>query len=50
MKFLTESEEFLKVELVDSVVTSELDQLLRSDALEKALLGNSDSEDDEGEE
>ncbi|KAL8147467.1 hypothetical protein AgCh_004972 [Apium graveolens] len=50
MKFPTENEECLKVELVDSVVTSELDQLLRSDALEKALLGNSDSEDDEGEE
>ena len=50
MKFLTENEECLKVKLVDSVLTSELDQLLRSDALEKALLGNSDSEDDEGEE
>ena len=50
MKFPTENEECLKVELFDSVVTSELDQLLRSDALEKALLGNSDSEDDEGEE
>ena len=50
MKFLMENEECLKVELVDSMVTSELDQLLRSDALEKALLGNSDSEDDEGDE
>ena len=38
------------MELVDSVVTSELDQLLRFDALEKSLLGNSDSEDDEGDE
>ncbi|KAL8125012.1 hypothetical protein AgCh_012617 [Apium graveolens] len=48
MKFPKENEECLKVELVDYMVTSELDQLLRSDALEKALLGNSDSEDDEG--
>ena len=50
MKFPTEKEECLKVELVNSTVISKLDQLLRSDALEKALLGNSDSEDDEGEE
>ncbi|KAL8124269.1 hypothetical protein AgCh_012061 [Apium graveolens] len=50
MKFPTDNEECLKVELADSVVTSELDQLLRSDAFEKALLRNSDSEDDEGEE
>ena len=50
MKVPMENEECLKVEMVNSVVTSELDQLLRFDALEKALLGNSDSEDDEGEE
>ena len=50
IKFPTDNEECLKVELVDSMVTSELDQLLRSDALEKALLGNSVSEDDEGDE
>ncbi|KAL8095311.1 hypothetical protein AgCh_036685 [Apium graveolens] len=48
--FIFCNEECLKVELVDSVITSELDQLLRSDALEKALLGNSDNEYDEAEE
>ncbi|KAL8155611.1 hypothetical protein AgCh_000849 [Apium graveolens] len=35
MKFPTNNEECLKVELVDSVVTSELHQMLRSDALKK---------------
>ncbi|XP_074342494.1 uncharacterized protein LOC141680067 [Apium graveolens] len=48
MKFLNDEEECFKVELVDSVVKSKLDQLLRTDALERALLGDSDSEDEEG--
>ncbi|KAL8118233.1 hypothetical protein AgCh_015956 [Apium graveolens] len=47
MKFPTENEECFKVEMVDNVVNYELDRFLRSDALEKALLGNSESEDDE---
>ncbi|XP_074378707.1 uncharacterized protein LOC141720046 [Apium graveolens] len=45
MKFPTDEEECYKVELVDSVVNSELDQLLRSDTLERAITGESDSED-----
>ncbi|XP_074346518.1 uncharacterized protein LOC141685309 [Apium graveolens] len=39
MKFPTDEEECFKVELVDSIVTSELDQILRTDALERALTG-----------
>ena len=39
MKFSTKNEECFKVEMVDTVVNSELDRLLRSDVLEKALLG-----------
>ncbi|XP_074336430.1 uncharacterized protein LOC141673576 [Apium graveolens] len=48
MKFPTDEEELFKVELVDSVVTSELDQMLWIDALERALIGDFDSEDEEG--
>ncbi|KAL8155728.1 hypothetical protein AgCh_000943 [Apium graveolens] len=50
MKFPTENKECFKVEMVDTVVNTELDRLLSFDALEKALLGNSDNEDDEGDE
>ena len=39
MKFPTEDEECFKVDLIDSAVTSELDHVLRSDALEKSLSG-----------
>ncbi|XP_074377709.1 uncharacterized protein LOC141719231 [Apium graveolens] len=46
MKFPNDEEECFKVELVDSVVTSELDQMLKIDALERALI--EDSEDEEG--
>ncbi|KAL8146683.1 hypothetical protein AgCh_004425 [Apium graveolens] len=49
MKFPINEEECFKVELVDSVLSSELDHLLRTDALERALTGDSDSEDEEGE-
>ncbi|XP_074352112.1 uncharacterized protein LOC141691274 [Apium graveolens] len=48
MKFPTDEEECYKVELVDSVVNSEMEQLLRSDTLERALTGESEIEDDEG--
>ncbi|XP_074351910.1 uncharacterized protein LOC141691064 [Apium graveolens] len=48
MKFSIDEEECLKVELVDFVVTSELDQMLRTDALERAFIVESDSEDEEG--
>ena len=37
------------MELVDSVVNSEIDQLLRSDALERVLVGDSDFKDEEEE-
>ncbi|XP_074357019.1 uncharacterized protein LOC141696791 [Apium graveolens] len=49
MKFPTDEEEGFKVELINSVVTSKLDQMLRTNALESALKGN-DSEDEEGSE
>ncbi|XP_074326664.1 uncharacterized protein LOC141664606 [Apium graveolens] len=48
--FPTDEEEYFKVELVVSVVTSELDHLRRTNALERALTGDPDSEDKEGEE
>ncbi|XP_074346947.1 uncharacterized protein LOC141685762 [Apium graveolens] len=48
MKFPTDEEECFKVELVDFIVTSELNQMLRTDALERALIGESDIEDEEG--
>ncbi|XP_074342000.1 uncharacterized protein LOC141679397 [Apium graveolens] len=48
MKFSTDEEECYKVELVDYVVNLELDQLLRSDTLERALTGESDNEVKEG--
>ncbi|XP_074373982.1 uncharacterized protein LOC141714358 [Apium graveolens] len=48
MKFSKDEEECYKVELVDSLVNSELDQLLRSDTLERALIEEYDSEDEEG--
>ena len=38
------------MDLIDSVVTLELDHVLKSDALEKALVGEFDSEDEEGNE
>ncbi|XP_074377739.1 uncharacterized protein LOC141719264 [Apium graveolens] len=47
IKFPADEEEYYKVELVDSVVNSELDQLLRLDTLERALTGKSNSEDEE---
>ncbi|XP_074342180.1 uncharacterized protein LOC141679628 [Apium graveolens] len=48
MKFPNDEYECFKVELVDSVVTSKLDQMLRNDVLERALTGESDNEDEEG--
>ncbi|XP_074342614.1 uncharacterized protein LOC141680228 [Apium graveolens] len=48
MKFPTYEDECYKLELVHSVVNSELDQLLRPDTLERALIGKSDSEDEKG--
>ena len=50
MKFPTEDEECLKVDLIDSSVTSELDHMLMSDALEKVLVGEFDSDDEDGNE
>ena len=50
MKFPTEDEECLKVDLIDSAVTSELDHMLMSDALEKALVREFDSDDEDGNE
>ncbi|XP_074342316.1 uncharacterized protein LOC141679831 [Apium graveolens] len=41
-------DECYKVELVDSVVKSEMEQLLRSDTLERALTRESEIEDEEG--
>ncbi|KAL8092004.1 hypothetical protein AgCh_034328 [Apium graveolens] len=49
-KFPTKDEECLKVDLIDSAVTSELDHMLMSDALEKALVGDFDSDDEDGNE
>ncbi|KAL8100532.1 hypothetical protein AgCh_032694 [Apium graveolens] len=50
MKFPTEDEECLKVDLIDYAVTSKLDHMLLSDALEKALVGEFDSDDEDGNE
>ncbi|KAL8108518.1 hypothetical protein AgCh_024828 [Apium graveolens] len=50
IKFPTEDEECLKVDLINSAVTSELDHMLMSDALEKALVGDFDSDDEDGNE
>ena len=50
MKFPMKDEECFKVDLIDSAVTSELDHVLRSDASKKDLLGEFDSDDDEGNE
>ena len=49
-KFPTNEDECFTVEMVNSVVNSELEQVLRSDTLERALTGKSDSEGEEGEE
>ncbi|KAL8097217.1 hypothetical protein AgCh_030366 [Apium graveolens] len=48
MKFPTDEDECYNVDLVDSVLNSKLDQLLGSDTLERALTGESDSEEKEG--
>ncbi|KAL8104495.1 hypothetical protein AgCh_028640 [Apium graveolens] len=50
MKFPIEDEECLKVDVIDTVVTSELDHMLMSDALEKALVGDFDSDDEDSNE
>ena len=39
MKFPTDNEECFKVDLIDDVVQTKVDQLLRSDDLERALTG-----------
>ena len=48
MKVPTDEEECFKVELVDYVVNTEIEQVLRSDTLERALTGNSYIEDEKG--
>jgi hypothetical protein len=45
MKFPTDDEECFKVDMVDDVVQTKVDQLLRSDDLERALTGDSKFED-----
>ena len=47
MKFPADEEECFKVDMVDAVVNTEIEQLLNSGSLDKALQGESDIEDDE---
>jgi hypothetical protein len=45
MKFPTDNEECFKVDLIDDVVQTKVDQLLRSDDLERVLTEDSKFED-----
>ncbi|KAK1365666.1 hypothetical protein POM88_041227 [Heracleum sosnowskyi] len=47
MKFPTEEEDCFKLEMVDSVINTEIEQPLKSDTVERVLIGNSDIEDEE---
>ena len=47
MKFSSDEEECFKVEVLEAAVNSEIDQLLRSDVLERVLTGDSNFEDEE---